>query len=161
MITEILLIGLSFLLVAVGVAGVLLPFLPGVPVAWLGMLLFGYVTEFALISWKILFIFLGLTILTMILDGIAPIIGAKKFQASRYGIIGSGAGLIFGILIFGPVGIIIGPFLGALIGELFLGRTEEAALRSAKGTLIGFLAGSAVKLALIVVMLGYLIYALY
>lgn len=160
MVWDILFITLAFFLVSLGAVGVLLPFLPGVPVAWLGMLLFGYVTEFVFVSWKILFIFLGLTILTMILDGIAPIIGAKKFQASRYGIIGSGVGLIFGILIFGPVGIIVGPFAGALIGELLSGRSEEAAWRSAKGTLIGFLAGSAVKLSLIVVMLGYLIFAL-
>lgn len=161
MVWDILFITLSFFLVSVGAAGILLPFLPGVPVAWLGMLLFGYVTEFAVISWRLLLVFLGLTALTMLLDGIVPLIGAKKFQASRWGMIGSGVGLVTGLMIFGPIGIIIGPFAGALIGELLLGRSEEAALRSAKGTLIGFLAGSAVKLALILVMLGYLIYALY
>lgn len=161
MVWDILLIALSFFLISVGAVGVLAPFLPGVPVAWLGMLLFAYVTDFASITWRVLLVFLLLVFLTLVLDGIAPLIGAKKFHASRYGLAGSVIGLALGVLMFGPAGIIIGPFLGTLIGELALGRSEEAAWQSAKGALIGFLAGSAVKLALIVVMLGYLIWSLF
>lgn len=160
LIGEWVLVFLAFVLVAAGAIGAVLPFLPGIPMAWLGMLLFGYATSFAVINWKILFIFLGFTALTMVLDVVAPVIGAKKFQASRYGIIGSVMGLFIGIFIFGPLGIVLGPFLGTLIGELLFGRSEEMALQSAWGALIGFLAGGAVKLALITVMFGYLIFAL-
>lgn len=160
MIKEILLIILSFGIVVSGAVGVIVPFLPGMPIAWLGMLVFGYATGFAAITWKVLLIFLGLTVLTMIFDVLAPLVGAKKYHASRYGIIGSFLGLIFGIMLFGPLGIIVGPFVGAFLGELLKGRAEEEALQSAKGTVIGFLAGSAIKFSLIAVMLGFMIFAL-
>lgn len=158
---EILLITLSFLLVLTGALGVVLPLLPGVPIAWLGMLAFAYATNFAVITWKALLIFLGFVLLAIAVDIIAPMVGAKKYNASRSGIIGSFLGLILGIMIFGPIGIIVGPFAGTFLGELFEGRESEEALRSAKGTAIGFLAGSAVKLALIMVMLGFLIWSLF
>lgn len=158
---EILLIIFSFLLVLGGALGVILPLLPGVPMAWLGMLIFAYATNFVAITWKALLIFLGFVLLTIAMDIIAPMVGAKKYNASRYGIIGSFAGVILGVVLLGPIGIIIGPFLGTLLGELFNGRESEEALQSAKGTAIGFLAGSAVKLALITVMFGFLIFALF
>ena len=131
MVGDILLIIFSFALVISGAFGVILPFLPGVPVAWLGMLMFAYATGFSVITWKILFVFLGLTVLTIILDVVAPLIGAKKYKATRYGVVGAFLGFIFGIALFGPLGIILGPFLGAFIGELFGGRMEEEAMKSA------------------------------
>ncbi len=158
---EILLIIFSFLLVLGGALGVILPFMPGVPMAWLGMLAFAYATNFAAITWKVLLIFLGFVLLTIVVDIIAPMIGAKKYNASRYGIIGSFLGLILGIMVLGPIGIIVGPFTGTFLGELFDGKESEKALQSAKGTAIGFLAGSAIKLALITVMLGFLIWSLF
>jgi len=156
---EILLIILAFGLLLSGAVGVLLPLLPGVPIAWLGMLVFGYATGFAEVTWKILLVFLGLTALTFLIDIAAPLIGAKKYHVSRSGMIGSAIGLLFGIFI-GPAGIVIGPFLGALAGELWSGKELEQAAQSAKGAVIGFLAGSAIKLAVILVMLGWLISAL-
>ncbi len=161
MIGEILLITVSFLLVLGGALGVILPFIPGVPIAWFGMLAFAYATHFTAITWKVLLVFLGFVLLTMAVDIIAPMVGAKKYNASRFGIIGSFLGLIFGIMVLGPIGIIVGPFAGTFLGELFEGRESEQALQSAKGTAIGFLAGSAIKLALITVMLGFLIFALF
>lgn len=129
--------------------------------AWLGMLIFAYATNFAAITWKALLIFLGFVLLTMAVDIIAPIIGAKKYNASRFGIIGSFIGVILGVAFLGPIGIVIGPLLGAFLGELFEGKESGQALQSAKGTAIGFLAGSAIKLALITVMLGFLIWSLF
>ena len=75
---EILLIIFAFGLVISGAVGVIAPFLPGMPISWLGMLVFAYATDFTVITWKLLFIFLGFTLLTMIFDVAAPIIGAKR-----------------------------------------------------------------------------------
>lgn len=159
--TTILLIILSFVLIAVGLVGVFLPFLPGAIIAWLGMFLFAYVTEFSAISLTTVLIFLGLTVVTVILDMVAPLLGAKKYKASKFGVIGCFAGLLFGLMLLGPIGIIIGPFVGAFLGEYWGGRKPEDAVQSAKGTVIGFMAGSLVKLVVVLVMLGFLIVALF
>lgn len=133
---EILFIIISFGFVLAGAFGVILPFLPGVPIAWLGMLLFAYATGFTFITVKIILIFFGLMLLTLALDAFAPLIGAKKFQASKYGLIGSVIGLIVGIVFLGPIGFIAGPFIGAFLGELFHGADPNDALRSARGVAI-------------------------
>lgn len=124
-------------------------------------MLFGYATGFAVISLRLLIIFFLLALGTLLLDALAPLLGAKKYQASSYGVLGSFLGVIFGVMILGPLGIIIGPFVGVLIGETLFGREPEEAVRSAKGAVIGFLAGSAVKLSIVVAMLGYMIFALF
>ncbi|MDO8430271.1 MAG: DUF456 domain-containing protein [bacterium] len=161
MLAEILLISLSFAFILFGAIGVAVPLLPGVPMAWLGLLFFGYATDFSVITLKLILIFFIFTILTMVLDALMPVLGAKKYNASQYGILGSFLGFVIGIMFLGPIGIIVGPFAGVFIGEILSGRTQNEAIRSAKGALIGFLAGSAVKLALILVMLGFLIFALF
>ncbi len=144
-----------------GLLGIFLPILPSITLAWLGFLLFAYATAFAAITLKLVLVFLGLTVLVMILDVVAPMIGAKKYRASKYGIAGSFFGLILGIMFLGPIGILLGPFAGAFLGEYLGGRKPEEAVQSAKGTIIGFLAGSLVKIALVLVMLGFLIAALF
>ncbi len=149
-------------MVVSGALGVLLPFWPGVPVSWLGLLLFAYVTEFAVVTWKVLFIFLALTLLTFAVDFIAPLIGAKQYQASRYGMTGAILGFIFGFLTLGPIGIIIGPLFGAIAGEvIYGGKSGNEAMLSSRGLLFGFIAGGAIKLSLVFVMLGYLIFAIF
>ena len=161
MVGEILLIILSFLIVIAGGLGVILPLLPGVPAAWLGLLLFAYVTEFIFVSWKALLIFLGLVILTLLLDLLAPLMDVGSEKARRYGLIGSALGAIFGLMIFGPIGIVIGPFAGAFLGEMLRGKNWDEAAASAKGTLVGILIGSAIKFAVVIIMMGYMILALF
>jgi len=158
---EILLIIFSFLLVLSGALGVIIPLLPGVPMAWVGMLIFGFATDFAFLPLETIVIFLGFTFLTVILDFAAPIIGAKRYKASKYGIVGASLGLMLGFLMLGPIGIIVGPFMGALLGEMLLGKELEEAAVSAKGVIIGFLAGGIIKLSLILVMLGFMIFAIF
>lgn len=157
---DILLIIFSFALLISGALGIILPLLPSMPLAWLGMLAFAIATDFLFITWKILFIFLAFVVFSFILDFIIPLIGAKQYHASRYGVIGSIIGMIIGILFFGPLGIIVGPFLGTFIGEMVWGKNQDEAMKSAKGIIIGFLAGSAIKFSIILVMLGFMIYAL-
>ncbi|MDP1718952.1 MAG: DUF456 domain-containing protein [bacterium] len=161
MIGEIILVLIVFALFAVGFLGMFLPFLPGVPLAWLGFFIYAYSHQFEPISLTTVLVFLGLTIITLITDIVAPLIGAKRYHASKFGFAGSSLGLIVGIIALGPLGIIIGPFIGAFIGEIAAGRRASEAAHSAIGTFIGFLAGSMIKLLVIMVMLGFFIVALF
>src|SRR3989344_993432 len=112
MLGEILLIMVVLALFAVGFLGIFLPIVPGVALAWLGLFIYAIVQDFQTISLTTVLIFLGLTLFTWITDFLAPMIGAKKYHASRYGVIGSSLGLLIGVLILGPIGIVAGPFLG-------------------------------------------------
>lgn len=161
MVPEIILVLAVFALFTAGTLGIFLPFVPGVPLAWLGFFIYAYSHSFETISLTTVLVFLGLTILTLITDIVAPIVGAKRYHASKFGIAGSSLGLILGIIALGPLGIIAGPFIGAFIGEIAAGRKANEAAHSALGTFIGFLAGSMLKLLVIMVMLGFFIVALF
>lgn len=158
---EILLVIIALILLASGLLGIFLPFVPGVPLAWLGLFIYSYSHQFEPISLTTILVFLGLTILTMAVDVIAPLIGAKKYHASRYGVLGSSIGLLLGMFVLGPIGIIAGPFLGALVGEFAAGKGSDQAFSSAIGTFLGFLAGSLIKLIVILVMIGFFIVSLF
>lgn len=146
---------------SLGLLGVILPFLPAVPLAWLGILIFAISTNFEKISLVAVLVFLGLMVLTFVLDFVAPMIGAKKYKASKQGILGAFLGSVFGIFFFGFLGIIIGPFVGAALGELVAKRDSEYALKSAFGAFVGFLFGSLIKIILILIMAGFLISSLF
>ena len=140
-----------------GIAGCLLPVLPGPPLSYLGLIAIHLTSKIDfsskfLISWGII------TILVSILDYVIPIWGTKYFGGSKYGIWGSMAGLLAG-LFFPPLGLIIGPFIGAVAGEMVAGNKQNA-LKSGFGSFIGFLAGTIVKLLVSLVMLYYFITAL-
>ncbi len=157
---EILLIIGAFILVLAGGIGVILPFLPGVPVAWLGILLFAYATHFEKISLLGVVIFLIATAATFLLDIAAPLLGARQHRASIWGMLGAVVGVCIGLLVLGPVGIVAGPLLGAFAGEIIAGRKTGEAASVAQGAVFGMLVGTALKLALVAIMLGYLIWAL-
>ncbi len=157
----ILLFIFSLVIMFVSLAGVVLPFLPGAPLAWFGILIFAVGTRFEKISLVSIIVFLCLTMLTWVLDFIIPLIGAKKYKASRYGILGASLGFLLGTFIFGPMGIIIGPLLGAVAGELLAKRPPGQAAKSAWGTFLGFLASSLIKITLIFIMMGFLIASLF
>ncbi len=151
------LILLAFLMMSFGIIGIFIPLLPGVPLAWLGLLIYALATDFTTIPILAIFIFLFLTLLTIVIDIAAPIIGAKKYDASKYGLTGAVLGFLIGIMTLGPIGIIAGPLLGAFTGELFAGKNSDRAARSAKGVILGFLAGSLLKLIVILIMTGFLL----
>lgn len=152
---------IAIFLMAIGIVGVFVPFVPGVPLAWLGLLLYAFATHFTAISKTVLLIFLAVVALTSIIDIVAPMIGARRYHASRYGIIGSSLGLMVGLFTSGPLGIIIGPLAGAFLGELMAGKSQYDAAKSAWGAFIGFLAGTLIKLLAILLMGGFLIYSLF
>jgi len=161
MILETILIILAFIFVLVGIAGVLFPLLPGVPLAWLGLLIFGFATNFSAISLKTVLIFLLLSFAVSALDFIIPLLGAQKYKASRQGLAGAGIGLVAGIFIGGPFGMIIGACLGLIMGEMYGGRQSQEISYVLRGAFIGFLLNGFIKLALSVAMLAYLIVSLF
>ena len=160
MVTIILIVVCSVLMV-VGLLGVVLPILPGIPLAWLGLFIYAIGTGFERISIATVIVFSILTILALLLDFLAPMLGAKKYRASKLGVFGAFLGFTVGIFVLGFWGIILGPFIGALLGELIAGRRPRQALGSAFGTFLGFVAGTLFKIIVILVMAGFFIASLF
>jgi len=160
MVTIALIIVCSVLMV-VGLLGVVLPILPGIPLAWLGLFIYAIGTSFERISIATVIVFSILTVLALLLDFLAPMLGAKKYRASKLGVIGAFLGFTVGIFVLGFWGIILGPFIGALLGELIAGRRPRQALGSAFGTFLGFVAGTLFKIIVILVMAGFFIASLF
>lgn len=131
-----------------GVAGIILPVLPGPPLIWLGMLLYGLLTGFDRVTWSFLLVQAILVAATFGVDYLANVWGVRRYGGSRAAVWGGAAGVLFGVLLFGPAGIILGPFVGAFLGELLAGRSPTQAFRVGAGTLVGFAGGTALKLCL-------------
>lgn len=148
---DIVLVILGFILCLVGIIGSFLPVLPGPFTAWVGLVVL-YCTELLPFDWTLLGIALAVSLIVWALDYIVPIWGAKRFGGTKYGMIGSSIGLLAGIIFFPPFGIIIGPFVGAMIGELIKDASDTSkALKAAFGSFIGFLTGTLLKFTVAVV----------
>lgn len=154
MIKTILFIFLPGALILAGFAGIFLPFLPGLPFAWLGLALYAFLTSFEEISLFFLGITLALTIISGVIDYAAPIWGSKRYEASRYGLLGAVLGLIFGFLVLGPVGVLIGPFGGVLLAELLSGKALSKALSAATGTFVGIFFSFLLRITVVFLILG-------
>ena len=145
----------------VGLLGVALPLLPGAPLAWLGLFIYAWYTGFEEISIILILVFLGLVFLSALLDVVAPLLGAKTNKASKYGVLGVFVGAFVGAITLGPIGLIVGPIFGAFSGELYAQKNSNQALKSALGAFAGIVVGTLLKAILILVMMGYLIFALF
>ncbi len=145
------------ILLLLGFAGVFLPVLPGVPLAWLGLLIYAIGTGFEKISVTATVIFSVLMLLTLAFDLAAPMLGAKKYQASKWGVMGASLGLLVGILTMGFVGTIVGPLLGALVMEFIAKREPVPAMKAALGTFVGFIAGTLFRTIVVLTMIGFFI----
>lgn len=144
---------LAVLLVAVGLAGILLPALPGLPLVFGGMALAAWAGDFEHVGgWTLLVLGL-LTVLSLGVDFLATAMGAKRVGASRLALLGAVIGTFAG-LFFGPVGLFVGPFIGALAGELVHSRKVMHATKVGVGTWVGILLGTVLKLGLAFSMLG-------
>ena len=152
-----LLLLLGFVCMVVGVFGSFMPVLPGHSSCWVGLLLL-YLTKAVENNYWILGITLFITVIITILDYVIPAKGTKKFGGSSYGVWGTNIGLIVGILSPIPFGVIIGPFVGALIGELMYdSKNHQRALKAATGSLLGFLASSFINFLFCIIYLGIFI----
>ena len=147
---------LAYLLSVVGIIGCIVPALPGTAVSYLALLL-AYATSYTSIESSTLWIWLAISLIVIVIDYIFPAMMTKAFGGSRAGTIGATVGVFAG-LFMGPVGIILAPFFGAVIGELLHDKTDPSkAIRVGFGSFISFLVGTGIKLCASFYMLGILI----
>ncbi len=147
----------AIILLLVGIAGCIIPLLPGPPLAY-GSLILIQVSSYKPYSVKFLVIWGLVTLLVVIADYYIPVWGTKKFGGTKAGVWGAAIGLFAGIFFFPPLGLIAGPFIGAFAGEMLNNRDAGKALRSATGSFVGFLAGTLMKIGISIVM-GYYFFA--
>ena len=136
-----------------GLAGLILPGIPGAPLLFVAALLAAWAENFEYIGFGTLSILGVLAVLTYGVDLWATMFGAKRFGASKRAIIGAMIGALAGIFLGFP-GVLFGPFIGAVIGELLARRDLNAAARAGIGATIGLVLGAALKLALSFAMIG-------
>jgi uncharacterized protein len=144
---DILLWLIAAVLVLFGLAGTLLPVLPGVPLVFGGLLLAAWIDGFAHVGWAPLLVLALLALLSVIVDLAASSLGAKRAGAGRAAMLGAAIGTLVG-LFFGLPGLLIGPFLGAAAGQFLVRQDLADAGRAGVGAWVGFLLGSLAKLAL-------------
>ena len=144
---------LSALLILVGVIGTVVPALPGVPLVFAGMLLAAWADHFQHVGMFTLIVLGVLSLLALAIDFVAGLLGAKRVGASPHAIWGAMLGTVIG-LFFGLPGIVFGPFVGAVAGELLVGSRLGRAAHVGIGTWLGLLFGTLAKIALCFTMLG-------
>ena len=144
---------LGIVLVLVGLAGAVLPALPGLPFVFGGLWALAFATHYTRVGMVTLSVLVVLLILGMAMDFIAGSLGAKKFGASKEAIAGSLVGAFVGMF-FGLPGLVLGPFIGAVAGELKARRPMGQAAVSGVGAWIGLLLGVLAKLVIALVMIG-------
>jgi uncharacterized protein YqgC (DUF456 family) len=147
------LLPLAAVLVIVGLAGIVLPALPGAPLLFGGLLLAAWAEDFQHLGTGWLVALGVMAGLTYGVDLVAGAVGAKRFGASKRAILGAGLGGLVGIF-FGIPGILLGPFVGAVLGELSAQRSLGEAGRAGIGAALGLAIGAAAKLALSLSMIG-------
>jgi uncharacterized protein YqgC (DUF456 family) len=138
-------------LMAVGLVGTVVPVLPGIVLVFGAALLYAMLTAFAVVGVGHVVLFGVLTLLAMGLNLVAHALGARAFGSSRWGVIGAAVGLVVGLVIAGPVGLLLGPLLGAVALEALSGQPLRRAFRSGVGALVGYVLGTAAELALALV----------
>ncbi|KAA0247920.1 MAG: DUF456 domain-containing protein [Candidatus Jettenia sp. AMX1] len=100
---EIILFVISLIIMVVGMAGIIVPIIPSIPLIWIGAFLYALFTHFEKITWMILLIFALLTIFSIVLENLGNVYGAKRFGATKWGIIGSIIGTGVGFYMGGPI----------------------------------------------------------
>jgi len=144
---------LAIVLVLVGIAGTILPALPGPILVFAGLLVAAWADGFNRVGWPSLAVLGVLTAACYLVDLFAVAVGARRFGASRRAAAGAALGMLLG-LFFGLPGLIVGPFVGALVGEAWARRGFEGTGRAGTGAWLGFLLGALVKLAIVFAMVG-------
>ncbi len=153
MTVEILMWVLAGAIVLAGLAGTILPVLPGVPLIFFGLLLAAWIDNFQRVTWVTLFLIGLLAVASLAVDFVATALGARRVGASRLAIIGALIGTVIG-LFFGIPGIIFGPFVGAVVGELISHRQINQASRVGMATWLGLVFGTIAKLVFALTMIG-------
>ena len=158
--TSVLLLwALSVALIVVGVAGTVLPALPGTLFVLAGIVLGAWIDDFGRVGWGALALVIVLAVLAWVLDYVAALLGATKAGASRYALVGAVLGTVAG-LFMGLVGVLFMPLVGAAIGEWLARRDHARALHVGMATWLGLMAGMVSKVVIAFMMVGVFIVAL-
>jgi uncharacterized protein YqgC (DUF456 family) len=155
---ELLWVVLAVVLVCLGLAGSVLPALPGVPLVFSGLLLAAWAGDFEQVSWITLVVLGLLTVASFVIDLVATALGAKRVGATKLAIAGAALGTLGGLFL-GLPGLVLGPFVGAVAGELMSHGQVQQATRAGLATWVGLIFGTLAKLALVFTMLGVFAFA--
>lgn len=156
----IVLIILGFICLIIGIIGCVIPGIAGPPFSFLALILLSIAKGWEPFSVQFLIVMAVITVVVTTLDYVVPAAGAKKFGASKAGFWGAVLGLFGGLILFPPFGMIFGAFLGAIIGELTVGKKGGQALKAGWGVFIGVMFGMLLKLIASGIMTFYFIKAL-
>jgi uncharacterized protein YqgC (DUF456 family) len=149
---------LAALLVLAGLAGSVLPALPGVPLVFAGLVVAAWADDFTRVG-VITLVLLGfLTVVSFAIDFAATAMGAKRVGATKLAIVGAALGTLAGLFL-GIPGLVLGPFVGAVIGEMLSHGELQRATRAGVATWMGLLFGTLAKLALVFTMIGVFAFA--
>lgn len=150
---------LSIALILVGLAGIVLPALPGTFLVLGGILLGAWIDDFTRVGWLALAAITVLAVLAWLMDYVSAMLGAKRAGASRQAVIGAAAGTVAGIFL-GLVGVLFMPLVGAAAGEYLARRNQQQAVRVGIATWLGLMAGMLAKFVLAFMMIGIFVVAL-
>ncbi|HDJ34236.1 MAG TPA: DUF456 domain-containing protein [Bacteroidetes bacterium] len=153
------LLTLAIALMIIGLLGCVLPVLPGPPLSYAGLLL-AHFTRWADFSTRFLVIMAMVAVVVTVLDYIVPIWGTKRFGGTKAGMWGATIGMVVGIFFFPPIGLILGPLIGAIAGEAMRGADSRQSIVAGLGSLMGFFLGIGLKLAASLAMTYYFVKAL-
>ena len=157
---DIFLLILGLILCLLGIVGSFSPIIPGPITSWFGLLVIHF-SKLITFDNQFLFIPFLLAALIFALDLIIPILGLKKLGGSKKGLIGSTIGLLLGLFLAGPVGLLIGSFFGAISGEYVNNNSIKKSIKPAMGTFIGMAVGTTIKFLTSTIFLGLYFYIVY
>jgi uncharacterized protein len=150
---------IAVLLIIIGIAGVILPALPGVVFVFGGILLAAWIDDFTRISGWTIGVLAILTMIAFVIDYVASTLAAKRAGASTLGLVGAAVGTVLGIFT-GLFGLVFMPLIGAAVGEFISQQDAMRAGRVGVATWIGLVVGTALKIAVVFTMVGVFIVAL-
>jgi len=150
---------LAVLLVVAGLAGTVVPALPGVPLVLAGLIMGAWIDGFQVVGWKTLAVFTLLTVIAQALDFLASAFGAQYAGAGARAFWGATIGALVGMF-FGLPGIVLGPFVGAVLGEISAGAGFRQSGRAGLGAWLGMLFATAIKLSIAFLMIGIFVFQL-
>jgi uncharacterized protein YqgC (DUF456 family) len=150
----------SAALILLGLAGTVLPLLPGTLLVWSGVLLGAWIDDFTRVGVSTVVIISILAALAWALDFVAGLMGAKRAGASRLALVGAAVGTVVGIFM-GLVGVLFMPLVGAAVGEYWAQRDQQRAAKVAFATWVGLMLGMVAKVVLSFVMVGIFLVALW
>ena len=145
-------------LFALGLAGVVLPAIPGLPILWLAVLVYGWATGFQDVTVGVVVLTGIIALVGMTLDFFAGVLGAKTFGASWYGVLGALLGGVFGFTVTGAFGLFIGSFIGAWFGEYLKYERTSSATKAGFGTIMGIIFGMVLKIIFALVIIGIFVW---